>query len=229
MNYTVDFYRIEVADRTFAISTQDVSSDPESGDAYANFLALSDAGVAGAESIGGVFYFANAFDTVTSGMDIVVTTPFDWDNGSVTDLTASINYNKTEFDSDPSEFLSRAEDRYDFENDVPEWRGVITARHTIDALSFVARANYYGDYSDSNGSTDIDIQDHDALVMFDLEGSYRFNDTFRVTLGGRNIFDEYPDEVDQGINDYCCGRVYSSNTIVPWQGGYYFMRLDADF
>lgn len=246
-SYTVDFYQIEIDDRTYAVSTLDVSSnepdDPADEDyesdlaAYTNYLALVEANVVGAESIGGVFYFANAFDSKTSGLDIVTTTPFDWSNGSQTTLTVSLNYNQSEITSDASAFLN-AEDQFDFENATPELRTVITANHTIDKLSFTARANYYGGYEDSNG-TNADnesepafIQDYGAEIMFDLQASYTFSDVWRLTVGGRNIFDEYPDEAEKaapGSNDYCCGRIYSSNTIVPWQGGYYFLRLDATF
>ncbi|HBH89508.1 MAG TPA: TonB-dependent receptor, partial [Hyphomonadaceae bacterium] len=66
---TVDFYRIELEDRVNAISTLDVSNDPaladptDPNDPYDNYLALVNAGVVGAESIGGGFYFPNAFDT----------------------------------------------------------------------------------------------------------------------------------------------------------------------
>lgn len=231
VSWTLDFYRIEIENRTYAISTLDVSADPDAGDAFDNYLALVGAGVAGAETIGGVFYFTSAFDTVTSGIDFVATMPLEWGNGGLTDLSFSMNFNETEFDSDPSDFLN-AEDQFDFENENPEWRSVLTARHTMDAFSFLVRANFFGGYEDANNSGPdgaLEIQEYDPLVMFDLEGSYRFNESLSLTVGGRNIFDEYPDEADEDINDYCCGRIYSSNSIVPWQGGYYFARLNYDF
>lgn len=73
LNLTLDLYRIELEDRFYAVSTLDVSTDPTSGDAYDNYLKLDAAGVSGANSIGGVNYFQNAFDTVTQGMDFVAT------------------------------------------------------------------------------------------------------------------------------------------------------------
>lgn len=229
ISWTLDFYRIDIENRTYAISTLDVSSDPTKGGDYDNYLALVNAGVAGAESIGGVFYYTSAFDTTTTGIDLVATMPMEWDNGSFTDFSFSLNYNKSEFDSDPSEFLND-EDQFDFENSNPEIRSVLSARHTMDAFTVMLRANIYGSYEDSNNSGDpLEIQEYDPIAQFDLEGSYQFNDNFRLTVGGRNIFDQYPDEADEDINDYCCGRIYSSNTIVPWQGGYYFARLNYDF
>ena len=45
MDLTVDYYRIDIDDRTNAISTRAVSTDPTSGSAYANYQALDAAGV----------------------------------------------------------------------------------------------------------------------------------------------------------------------------------------
>lgn len=227
LDVTLDFYRIDIEDRTQAVSTRDVSTDPTSGDAYQNFLKLDAAGVAGANSIGGVFYFSNAFDTSTDGMDLVATYPFTWGNGSQTQLMVSLNYNDTEFDSNPSAVLN-AEDTYDFENFLSDWRGVFTARHDFGNLTVVARANYYGEWENSNsGGNPLRIQKMDAAWFTDIEAQYQFNDMFKLSFGGRNIFDEYPEK--DSIADYCCGRVYSSGSNVDWQGSYYYGRLTVDF
>lgn len=223
LDVTLDFYRIDVSDRFYAISTRDVSTDPGAGSAYDNYLALVDAGVAGAESIGGVFYFQNAFDTVTKGVDLVATYPIEWSNGSMTHLTASVNYNTSEFDSDPSAYLN-TEDQYDFEHFDPEWRGVLTAVHDFGAFSLLGRLNYYGPSENYNAGQ---VQDFDSIMMVDVEGKYRFNEQITVAVGGRNVFDQYPDKDEVG--DYCCGRLYSSGTIVSWQGGYWYLKLAADF
>jgi len=230
----VDFYRIEIEDRFNAISTRDVSSTAAAGsDARSNFEALQAAGVVGAESIGGVFYFTNAFDTETTGMDIVATMPVEWDNGMNTNLTASVNYNTENIQGDASAFFN-IEDVYDFENAQPNWRGVFTANHDFNnALSMMVRASYYGEEtnSDQGGGRFTGFQTFKPVVFWDLEGTYRINENFALSLGGRNIFDEYPDELDKVAtdNDQCCGRVYSSGTFVPWQGGYYYARLRAEF
>ena len=223
LSLTVDFYRIDVDDRTYAISTLDVSADSGAGSAYDNYLALVDAGVVGAESIGGVFYFTNAFDTRTQGVDVVATYPLAWTDASVTNLTASFNYNKSEFASDPSEYLNE-EDEFDFENFQPEMRGAVTAMHELGPVSLMARANWYGSYENFNGG---EIQEYDPVVLVDLEGKYHITDSTNVSVGGRNVFDEYPAK-DQ-IGDYCCGAVYASDSVVDWQGSFYYMSLNHNF
>ena len=227
---TVDFYQIDLEDRVNSISTQNVSADPTAGAAYDNYLALVDAGVAGAESIGGVFYFTNAFDTKTQGVDVVGTYSTSFITGSSTAFTASLNYNKTEFDGDVSD-LFNAEDQFDFENGTPEWRGALTALHSFGPFSVMGRANYYGSYenSDSGGAAG-NIQEFDPVVMFDLEGSWQATDAVTLALGARNLFDAYPDEADYArIGDSCCGRIYRSDSVVDWQGGFYYAKVTASF
>jgi iron complex outermembrane receptor protein len=225
VNITLDFYRIELEDRFYAVSTLDVSTEPSSGDAYNNYLKLDAAGVAGANSIGGVNYFQNAFDTVTQGMDFVAT----YTMGD-TLLTTSINYNKTTIDSDASEYLN-AEDQYDLENAVPDWRGVISAKHNFDLLSILVRANIYGSYENAINSSASIIQEYGSSVFFDIEANYQISENLNIAAGARNIFDEYPDKDGAGVSsrDDCCGVVYWSSNIVDWQGGYYYARLNYVF
>ena len=150
---TVDFYKIEIEDRFNAISTRDVSSTAAVGtDARNNFEALQAAGVAGANTIGGVFYFTNAFDTDTNGVDIVASMPIEWDNGMNTNLTASVNYNEQNIQGDASAFFN-VESQYDFENAFPNWRSVVTANHYFNnALSMMVRASYFGEETNSDRS-----------------------------------------------------------------------------
>lgn len=224
---TVDAYRIELEDRVNAISTQPVSTNPDDETGFANFQALEAAGVVGAESIGGVFYFTNAFDTVTEGVDIVGTYSMDWANGQSTSFIGSVNYNTTEFDGEVDD-LFNAESQFDFENGLPDWRGVFTLTHTVGDFRLLGRANYFGAYENSNGgSTVTQIQEFDPEILFDIEGAYQVADGIEVAVGARNVFDEFPDAGT--IGETCCGRIYRSDSIVDWQGGFYYARVRADF
>ena len=230
LSLTVDFYQIEIDDRFNAISTRDVSTDPTSGEAYQNFLALQAAGVSGANSIGGVFYFTNAFDSETRGVDVVASYPFEWNNGSETNVQLAFNWNESELASDASAFLN-AEGQYDFENFDPNVRWNLMANHSIGDFNIMGRVRYFGEASNSDNTTPLSIQDYDATTFFDLEGWWQINDMWRVTLGARNLFDTFPDETDRvaSDNDFCCGRTYPSGTVVPWQGGYYYGRVTVNF
>ena len=227
LTVTVDYYHILLEDRVNAISTMDVSTDPTSGEAYDNYLALDAAGVVGANTIGGVFFFQNAFDTVTEGVDVVATYSMESELGD-TMITASFNYGTNEFDGDPGD-LFNAEDRFDFENGTPETRGVFSVKHSMDDFSVTGRVSYYGGYENAASSSLDVIQEWDAEYMFDLEGTYFINETLSVSLGARNLFDNYPDPGSDAMGETCCGRIYRSDSIVDWQGGYYYMKLNATF
>ncbi|MCF2948628.1 TonB-dependent receptor [Paraglaciecola aquimarina] len=219
LNLTFDMYSISLEDRFYAISTLDVSTDMTSGEAYDNYLALDAAGVVGANTIGGVRYFQNAFDTTTTGFDFVAT----YTMGD-TVLTGSVNYNATEID-EASDALN-AEAQFDVENAIPEWRSVLSAKHNFDMLSFVVRANFYGTYENAISSDATTTQEYDPSVLFDFEMNYQVSDSISLSAGARNIFDTYPDE-DEG--DECCGAVYWSANMVDWQGGYYYARMNYIF
>ena len=226
---TVDYYHIKIEDRLNAISTLLVSTDPASGAQYDNYVALRDAGVDGAESIGGVFYFQNAFDTITEGVDVVATYNMESELGNTT-FTASFNYGTNEFDSDPSIYFNQ-ESIYDFEEGTPETRGVFSVKHAMDDFSVTARLSYYGEYSQSNdlsSTPELDyIQDFDSEFMFDLEGSYYITESITLSAGVRNLFDNYPEPGT--IGETTNGRIYRSDSIVDWQGGYYYAKFNYTF
>ena len=232
-SFTIDYYHIAIEDRVNAISTLDVSSDPASDD-YDNYLALVDAGVVGAESIGGVFYFQNAFDTITEGVDIVANYSFDNSLGRAV-ITASMNHGTNELDSDVEGILND-EDQFDFENNIPKNRGFITFKQDYDDFNFLLRATYFGEYKNANGSrsestgefSEGNLQTFGEEWMFDLEASYQISDMITLILGARNITDEYPDKSDVS-GDTCCGRVYFSDSVVDWQGSYYYGKIVATF
>ena len=66
----------------------------------------------------------------------------------------------------------------------------------------------------------------DSEMLFDLEGSYLATESLRITVGVRNLFDTYPqyDEIEASN-----GRLYRSDSIVDWQGGYYYTKLEYTF
>ena len=230
LSLTVDFYSIDIDDRFNAVSTLDVSSDPDGDpDAYARYLALVAAGVTGAESIGGVNYFQNAFDSNTSGFDIVASMPFEFGSSDAT-LQFAMNYNENSLESDASDFLN-PEAQFDFENADPNLRFNVSWFQNIGNFSFLARGRYFGESENSDNTDPLSIQEYGSTFFVDLEGSYRLGDNWTFAVGAFNVFDEYPDPVDRvaSDNDFCCGRTYASTSLVPWQGGYYYGRIQVGF
>lgn len=221
LDFTVDYYSIDIEDYFSAVSTRDVSTDPTDTDAYANFVALDNAGVVGANTIGGVFYFTNAYDVNVSGVDAVLTYPLESDLGT-TLLTLTYGFNEVEFDSDPSGFLND-ENQYDRVNFDPNTRFIVQAQHTWDDFAVLLRTSYWGEASNYQSEN---IQDFGAISMTDAQFTY-FGDEFTLTFGGMNVFSEYPDR--DTISDYCCGRIYPSASGISWQGARWYVKAGKQF
>ena len=225
-DFTIDYYSIDVDDYFNAVSTRDVSSDPTAGSAYDNYVALDGAGVAGANTIGGVNWFTNAYDVGVSGIDAVVTYPIDSDFGT-TDLTFTYGYNEFEFKSSPDGFLN-AEAQHDAVNFNPNTRFILQANHRMNNnFAINARGSYWGESANRRSSSaDSPIQNFSSIFMLDLSVSY-MGDGYTLTAGGMNITDEYPDQ--DNISDYCCGRIYPSASGISWQGGRWYVKAEYMF
>ena len=115
-----------------------------------------------------------------------------------TTLTTSVNYNKSELDSDASEYLKQ-EDQGDSENQDPNWRAVVSAMHQWGPFNILGRARYFGCSEDTDGSPAGSIQHFEAMTFFDRERAWQINDNFRVSVGGRNLLDQHPEQVDRSV------------------------------
>lgn len=218
---TIDYYNIDLSDQFRASADFEVTDDLRT-DLIAN-------NVPGARTIGQVNFFTNAFSSTTQGIDVVANYTAEWGDAGTTDITASFNWNDFQIDTinDPS--LFNAEQVFDFENGLPDWRSVINIVHNVDKWRFLVRGNLFGSYSQANNSdfTNPDnTQDFSEELMVDIEVGYAISDNLRLTAGIRNAFDNYP---DPGLFEACCGRIYRSDSVVDWQGGFTYARIDFTF
>lgn len=193
-NLTVDFYAIDIDDRIVISNQLTEEDDPGNG---ALIAALNASGAGAAQ------FFLNGANTETQGVDLV-TTYYGIDLGAgVVDLTFAANYNKTEVTDiyvppegalsavDPSVVISD-QDISIIEEWQPKDRVVLSAKYTLDDLSFNLAINRYGEYTtvDDDGE-----QTYSAEVLTDLRVSYQFSDYFTVFAFANNLFDVTPDEV----------------------------------
>lgn len=77
------------------------------------------------------------------------------------------------------------------EEGLPRQRGNLTLTQTLsDNWNALGRASYYGSWFDFR-----DGETYDGKVLLDLESTITFNDErSRITIGGQNILNTYPDE-----------------------------------
>ena len=114
---------------------------------------------------------------------------------------------------------------FSIENGDPEYRAVFTARHGwANDISASIRVNVYGDYE----VTDDDFTQTVKLsgkTFWDADITWVANETFSMTFGANNIFNEFPDPpADLNFFSACCGQVYDTSSVMSWQGSYYFVR-----
>lgn len=215
---TIDAYRINLKDQVYRTSYIDVTPEIEQ--------AMIDANITGAGTIDSIAFFQNAFDSEVSGIDVVATYRLDWNNGQATSFTGSWNKNTYKIDQvNISSVIFDSISVYNFENTDPDWRGNLTFTHEVGSVVAMLRANLYGPYSRQTTRAGNAIQKYGTIAQFDAEVSYNVNQRLSVSVGGRNIFDKYPDvnKIDQTN-----GRLYFDGP-ADWQGGYYFGRVNYDF
>lgn len=212
---TLDYYGVRLDDRT--VMSSQFTVDPAQA---ARLIAL---GVPGANDISRVRFFVNDVATETSGVDLVATGGFDWRPGA-TSVQAAFNFNRTKF-VDTGKFVD-AEARHDIEEGSPAVRGALTLRHGWGLSDVLVRARYFGEYSNANTAALEQVQKFGSEVLLDVEAAFTLRERYTLRIGAENLLDNYP---DPGEFEVCCGRIYRSDSIVPWQGRLFYAQLGVSF
>jgi iron complex outermembrane recepter protein len=221
---TLDFYHIEIDDRV-ALLTNTIGPD--------EVALLEAAGIPNAALLNGsnANFFVNGFDSEIEGIDLAVTSGFDLAGG---ELIAGLRYNyNTQEVSNVAPGTIDAARVYDLENQTPENRAVLSFDWDSGGMfGGLLRLNYYDKWSTTaglfNASSPPDTFDYGSALLVDAEVSFAFNEMFTVTLGGENIFDEYPDDELDGTLDFL-GVNYALTSPFGFNGGFYYLRLSASF
>lgn len=218
--FTLDYFHIDIEDRIGVTSSIPITA--------ADRTALTALGIDTSE-LNSVAFFANAFDTTTEGLDAVLSKNWNFSGFSV-DMNAAVNYTKTTV---PRITDARAIDRersIEIGSYYPKWRGTLSGTFGYGAWSVQTRANYYGEYTDAVPTvTAVSFdQTHGSEVLFDLDISYDITDNLRLSVGGNNIFDEYPDKEGLAAN-IANGQIYTMNSPFGYNGGFWYARALAKF
>lgn len=196
---TVDAYNVAIDDRI--VLGDLVTRDAVAGNAAATAV-LNQLGV------NGISFFSNAVNTSTRGIDIIYShyAPF---AGGDLDITAALNFNDTDIDSfnvpaGSSDAVVFPPQNRDFlTGGQPQERATLTFDWRKDAVNSTLRLNYFGktevgffarQHIPIPGTRPTSVVDSALLV--DINLAYSFNERFTVSVGGNNIFDETPRELD---------------------------------
>ena len=212
---TLDVYQIEVDNRVALLTQAITAGSPED-------LALAAAGFPGVRLAG---FFANAFDTEVRGVEIAATKAFDLGAMGQLDLDARYSWNEQEIQDVLSPNVN-AEMLYDFENQLPANRAVITASYDYnDRWGGFLRANYYDGWQDLTFGQ---LGEFDAKWLFDAEVHVQITGNVQFAVGAENIFDEDPDAETNTILR-SLGATQPISSPFGFNGGQWYVRLSAEF
>ena len=208
---TLDFYHIEVDDRIYRTEIGDIS------------------------------FFTNALDVEHEGVDLVLTSYFDWTDSVSTNITFAYNYNTVEVaDTKIINGVQVVNDELveDIENNYAEHNFTLGSNTNIgDRWNVMARARYIGEHYDERGdiagtSSLGASAEIDPVVYVDLELNFDVTDNLRLTFGGANIFDEYPDKIKDvpgQANRISVGLPYPRRSPANYEGGSWYLKTTYKF
>ena len=223
---TVDAYSIEVTDRvaqTDKIFITQADVDALQGKYPSPELLLG----------GSVTFFANDFDTQTTGVDVVMNYGMELMEGD-TKFSLAYNYNSTEVE-DAGLFTSDFKVRR-LEEGIPEHRGTLTMAQSWESVSMFVRANYFGEWFATHADEpDVDSsygwsETAGSSFTLDAEVSYYFNDNWVLSVGANNILDTKAQELqkDGGAYGVVSGVYYESGPF-DYSGGFYYVKATYNF
>jgi iron complex outermembrane receptor protein len=221
---TLDYYNIDIEDRLALLSNTIDAAD---------VAALTAAGIENAALLlnSNANFFVNGYDSTVDGIDLAITSAFDLGGGElVADFRHS--YNQQEVSSVKSGTINDAR-IYDLEHQIPENRSVLSLNWTSGGMfGALLRLNYYDSWSTTAGLFNEAVPpatfDYGSTLLVDAEVSLNFGEMFTVTLGGENIFDEYPDDEEDGTLRFL-GVEDALTSPYGFNGGFYYLRLAARF
>jgi iron complex outermembrane receptor protein len=216
---TLDYYNIDINNRVALSNFTIQPGSPEQ-------QALIDAGVPGAELLGSLSFFSNAFDSTVEGIDLVANYTMEVGQAGEINFTASHSYNDQTVDRfDPGTIDS--ERVFDLENQLPHHRSVFTTNfRAASGLELMLRANHYSGWEDATFG---EVSSFGSEVLIDLAVTYPlFDDRVRLTVGANNVFDNLPDRESNGTLSFL-GATRPLSSPFGFNGGEWFARISADF
>ncbi|OCA68885.1 TonB-dependent receptor plug domain-containing protein [Chryseobacterium arthrosphaerae] len=218
---TVDGYIIKVKDRI--VITSNITDSR-----------LADPQVVGeGNSVKSGRFFANAIDTETKGVDIVVS--YDWKlAGGSLNINLAGNYTETKItDFHFPENLGTPQNEFFGPDQIniietlsPKTKASLGLTYGIGKFSFLVRNTYFGKVI-RDGFPFGEVQEFSPKVVTDISVGYDITKNINFTVGANNVFDVFPD-LQIYKNSY-----YGVFKYAPVQmgtlGNYFFGRLNFNF
>ena len=217
VNLTIDFFDIRLKDRLSLTKLFELT-DAEKDKLLAE-------GITSAKNLQNFRFFTNDFDTTTQGIDVVLTVPVAKGN-----LIGVYNYTSTTVaDYNPDTLDQERIDK--LERGLPQHRVSLTTTQFItQQWGVLARASYFSgwlDYEDYELNPEMEGSgEYSGKVIFDLETQYVAATGLTITLGGKNILNQYPDE---NLNATVIGNKYGQFSPFGFDGAFWYARFGYSF
>jgi iron complex outermembrane receptor protein len=176
-----------------------------------------------------VSFFTNDFATLTQGIDVVANYSMEMLGGD-TVFSFAGNWTDTEVD-DVKTFDVNGEQVQNIsptririiEDNLPEYRFSLTGNHTNGDWRVLTRLNYFSDIFEDHIDGGLPIEEVGAEHTVDFEVGYHINESFIMTLGARNAFDNLPDE-NVLYDTEVAGSKYPTTSPIGLNGGFYYLK-----
>lgn len=150
-------------------------------------------------------FFANAIDTETKGLDVVLTYTDNLGKGKLrADLSGTFVKTNVVGDIKASPLLSGKENIYFdrasrvyFESAVPRVKSNLTLNYSLDKWNIFLRNVYFGPV-DAATNVEADYQEFGGKIITDLALTHTITKSLSATVGSNNLFDIYPDKTKGG-------------------------------
>jgi iron complex outermembrane receptor protein len=223
LNITIDAYQVKITNR---ILLSETLQGP---------LVISVLRAAGITASAGGFYFSNAADTRTRGLDIVGTYKAGLGDLGVANFTLSANFNKTVFthvDSPPAALaglvLIGRSKQGDFIKGTPRNKLIANVNWVKGAVSLNLRATRYGKVVQVHPTDPTLDAAIDPKVIFDVEAGVDLTKGIKVSAGANNLFNIYPNKLVAALqgNGF---SLYNQYSPYGTSGGFYYGKLSFSF
>jgi iron complex outermembrane receptor protein len=179
-------------------------------------------------------FFANAINTETKGIDLVITYGSKLGIGNFrADLSGTVSNTSRVGSIKASPQLAGKEsiyfsesNRIFLERSVPRQKAGLSLTYGINKINFFLRNVYFGKVTEATNDPATQ-QVYDSKIITDLSIGYRFAKSLRLTIGANNLLDVYPDKTTDvpttGGNQF----IYSRRvTQFGFNGRFLFGRIE---
>ena len=207
LTLTVDGYFVAIDDRVVYTGQFSAPAGPE-GDELRFLLSQANASAAS--------FFANAIDTESKGVDIVLTHKASFSNSTQLKSDLSGTFSKTQKvgDINASEVLENAglvgtyfpeDSRVYLEEAVPRTKVNLTNALTTEKFNIFLRNVWFGEVTEAT-TTIANQQVFGSKLVTDLSIGYKASENLTLTIGANNLLDVYPDRAADEFNNRSGGR-----------------------